>query len=99
MVVPTTPVYWYLIPIICMATAVVVTVKVMISYRVLVINGERWKVNRIGSTFSFNTKDISWWKLTTIKTGGGIYEELQIQASTGKGKYQSARTYGISSYS
>lgn len=85
LVVPSSPAFWYLIPILCLSTAVVVTIKVVYSYRTLIINGEHWKVRRLfRKEFGFHTKDISWWKVTEIKTGGGNYRELHIQTAQGK---------------
>lgn len=82
--VPSSPAYWYLIPILFLGTALVVTLKVLWGYQTIQIKGEQWKVkNLIGPDNAFNSKDIEWWKETEIKTAGGPYKELHIYA---KGK-------------
>lgn len=83
--IPSYPLYWYLIPVFCLSTALAVSIKVLTGYRVLVINRNRWKVKRLlRSDTIFNTKDIEWWQETEIKTAGGLYKQLHIQAKGGR---------------
>ena len=84
LVVPSTPAFWYLIPILCLSTGLVITIKVLIGYRTLSIKGDRWMVKKlVGKDFQFKTREIVWWKIIEIKTGGGQYRELQIASPSG----------------
>jgi hypothetical protein len=48
------------------------------------VDKEKWKVKKlIGKDFEFLTKDITQWKVTEIKTGGGLFKELQIETANG----------------
>ncbi len=79
--VPSSPAYWYLIPLLFLVTAVAITLKVLWGYQTIQIKGEQWKVkNLIGPDNAFNSKEIEWWKETEIKTAGGPYKELHIHA-------------------
>lgn len=76
---PSSPAYWYLIPIICLITAVVITLKVLWGYQIIQINGAQWKIKYlIRADHAFYSKNIEWWKETEIKTAGGPYRELHI---------------------
>ena len=86
-VIPDTTIFWYLIPIFCFTVALAITIKVLLSYRRLVVNNDKWKVTRlIGKNFEFDTRDIDQWQVTEIKTGSGLFRELQIYTSIGKVK-------------
>ena len=85
--IPKAPAFWYLIPIFCISTALVVSTKVLIGYRTLKIKGEHWSVKKLlGHNFEFDTRDIVWWKVTEIKTAGGLYKELLVHCTAGEVK-------------
>ena len=87
MVIPDTPIIWYTIPFFCFTTAVVITIKVLLGYRRLFVDKEKWKIKRlIGKNFIFDTRDIVKWKVTEIKTGSGLFRELQIYTPSGNVK-------------
>ncbi len=82
---PSTPMIWLLVPLICYGSALIVTFKLLISYRVLVIKGDKWQVNRlIGSNVKFSGNEILWWNETIINTAGSAYKQLHIHAGEGK---------------
>ena len=82
--IPDTSFWWYLIPVIFVLIAIAITLKVVVGYRRLVLDRESWKVKKlIGKDFEFTTKDIIQWKVTEIKTGGGLFKELQIDTAKG----------------
>jgi len=82
--VPSSPAYWYLIPLLFLVTALVITLKVLWGYQTIQIKGEQWKVKKlIGPANAFNSRDIEWWKETEIKTAGGPYKELHIHTMCG----------------
>ena len=67
--VPSSPVYWYLIPIISIVTALVVTIKVILGYQMIRIEGNNWVVtNLFGRNSHFKSNDIEWWEETEIKS-------------------------------
>ncbi|GJM28893.1 MAG: hypothetical protein DHS20C17_15280 [Cyclobacteriaceae bacterium] len=83
--IPSSPVTWYILPLICFTIAVVVSIKVLLSYRVLVVDNDHWQVTRlVGSKIKFSGKEIEWWKEIEIKTMGGLYKQLQVFAGKGK---------------
>ena len=78
-VVPSSPVYWYLIPLLCLSTAVVISVKVLWGYRIVTITGDQWRVKKLlGGPVTFSGKSIDWWKETEIKTANGVFKEQHI---------------------
>ena len=82
--IPATPAIWRLIPIVCITVALLVSVKVLMGYRVIEINGDRWQVKRlISRNIVFSGKDIKWWKEIKIKTAGGFYKQLHVHAGKG----------------
>ena len=79
--VPSSPVYWYLIPIICIVTALVVSIKVILGYQMIRIEGNNWVLtNLFGRKNQFNSNDIEWWEETEIKTGWSTFRELHIHS-------------------
>jgi len=83
--IPSSPTIWYLIPVGCLSVAMLVTIKIIISYRVLRINGSHWEVQRlIGGNIIFEGDEIKWWKETAINTAGADYKQLHIHAGPGK---------------
>ncbi len=81
---PSSPAYWYLIPIFCLITAVVITLKVLWGFQTILIQGDQWKVkNLIRADSAFTGQDIEWWKETEIKTAGGPFRELHIHTKGG----------------
>ncbi len=82
--VPSSPFYWYLIPIMCFITAVIITLKVLWGFQTIQIQGDHWKVKHlVRSDSTFTSQDIEWWKETEIKTAGGPYRELHIHVKSG----------------
>lgn len=82
--VPSSPFYWRLIPILCFITAVMITLKVLLRFQTILIQGDQWKVkNLVKADSVFTSQDIEWWKETEIKTAGGPYRELHIHAKGG----------------
>lgn len=80
------PLYRYLISIGISLVAVLVTIKVFWGYQTIRLNRDRWRITyllRPGKK-DFKTNEIAWWKVTTINTKGGIYEELHIHTERGK---------------
>lgn len=72
------------LPIVCLGVALPVTVKILLGYRVVTVNGDRWQVSRLMSRdLSFTGKDIEWWREIAIKTAGGQYKQLHIHAGKG----------------
>ena len=79
--VPSSPVYWYLIPIICIVTALVVSIKVILGYQMIRIEGNNWvATNLYGRKNQFKSSDIEWWEETEIKTGRSTFRELHIHS-------------------
>ena len=76
--------WWMALPIVCLGVALPVTVKILLGYRVVTVNGDRWQVSRLMSRdLSFTGKDIEWWREIAIKTAGGQYKQLHIHAGKG----------------
>lgn len=65
--------------------ALLVTIKVFGGYRTLKLKGDRWQVSLLlrPGIRKFKTAEIDWWKVTTVNTKGGRYEELEIRSSSG----------------
>ena len=79
--VPSSPVYWYLIPIICIVIALVVTIKVISGYQMIRIEGNNWVLkNLFRRKNQFKSNDIEWWEETEIKTGRSTFKELHIHS-------------------
>jgi hypothetical protein len=82
--IPGDPGWWISLPIVCLAVALLVTVKILLGYRVLSVNGDRWQVSKlISRDLRFTGKDIEWWREIAIKTAGGQYKQLHIHAGKG----------------
>lgn len=83
--IPSSPAIWYVLPFVCLSIAIAVSVKLLLGYRVLVINGNHWQVNRlVGRDIEFNGNQIEWWREIEIKTTGDMYKQLHIHAGNGK---------------
>ena len=79
------PIYRYVISGGISLVAVLVTIKVFWGYQTIRLNQDSWRVTyllRPGKKI-FRTQQIAWWKVTTINTKGGIYEELHIHTDGG----------------
>ena len=82
--IPSDPAWWMALPIVCLTVALLVTVKIVLGYRVLSVTGDRWQVSKlISRDLRFTGKDIQWWKEIVIKTAGGQYKQLHIHAGKG----------------
>ncbi len=82
--IPPSPAIWLALPVFCLATALVITLKVLLGYRVISINGDQWQVVRLlRQDQKFRGKEIEWWREIEIKTAGGQYKQLQVHAGKG----------------
>lgn len=81
---PPSPTVWIIIPIACLVVALIVFLKMLLGYRIITVNGNRWQVKRlINRNISFSDEDIKWWKEIVIRTAGGLYKQLHVHAGKG----------------
>jgi hypothetical protein len=81
---PRSPSIWLALPIICLVVALLISIKVLLGYRVITIKGDQWRVARlISRDLRFTGKDIEWWREIEIKTAGGTYKQLHVHAGKG----------------
>jgi hypothetical protein len=81
---PPAPTVWILIPVTCLTIALIVSLKMLLGYRIVTVNGNRWQVKRlINRDIRFSDEDIKWWKEIVIRTAGGLYKQLHVHAGKG----------------
>ena len=80
------PLYRYLLTGGVSLVALIVTLRVLGSYKTVRLNGDKWQVSYLlrPGRLRFKTSQISWWKVTTIKTRGGVYQELHLHNDAGR---------------
>lgn len=80
-----TPFYRYVLSAVILLVAITVTVKVLWGYRIVKLHKHRWRVSQLikPGEKTFRSSDISWWEITSIKTRGGSYQQLQIRTQGG----------------
>ena len=75
-----TPWYRYLLSGGVTLVALIVTLRVLGSYKTVKLNGDKWQVSYLlrPGKLRFKTSQVAWWKVTTINTKGGLYQELHV---------------------